>query len=109
MAKVFRPSTRESSILNKIESSKEYARRKSLSSLRDCADQLSNTISMKLVESKLVETTNAGSRLTKEGMQLLSAYRRFHDRCEAFVNEQFREFFPEQAAARRKSRDHRKH
>ena len=58
MAKVFRPSTRESSILNKIESSKEYARRKSLSSLRDCADQLSNTISMKLVESKLVETTN---------------------------------------------------
>ncbi len=58
---------------------------------------------------KLVETTNAGSRLTKEGMQLLSAYRRFHDRCEAFVNEQFRVFFPEQAAARRKSRDHRKH
>lgn len=58
MAKVFRPSTRESSILNKIESSKEYARRKSLSSLRDCADQMSNSIAMKLVESKLVETTN---------------------------------------------------
>jgi hypothetical protein len=58
MAKVFRPSTRESSILNKIESSKEYARRKALSSLRDCADQMSNSIAMKLVESKLVETTN---------------------------------------------------
>lgn len=58
MAKVFRPSTRESSILSKIESSKEYARRRSLNAIQDCIDGLANAIAMKLVEDKLVETTN---------------------------------------------------
>lgn len=58
MAKVFRPSTRESSILSKIESSKEYARRQALGSLRDCLDTLSNAIAMKLVENNLVETSS---------------------------------------------------
>jgi hypothetical protein len=58
MAKVFRPSTRESSILSKIESSKEYARRRSLNAIQDCIDSLANAIAMKLVENKLVETTN---------------------------------------------------
>lgn len=58
MAKVFRPSTRESSILSKIESSKERARRKALSDIRDCGEALANSIAMKLVENELVETTN---------------------------------------------------
>jgi hypothetical protein len=58
MAKVFRPSTRESSILSKIESSKEHARRRALSGLRDSAELLANGVAMKLVESALVETTN---------------------------------------------------
>jgi hypothetical protein len=58
MAKVFRPSTRESSILSRIESSKEYARRRSLNAIPDCIDALSNAIAMKLVEERLVETTN---------------------------------------------------
>ncbi len=58
MAKVFRPSTRESSILSKIESSKEYARRRSLNAIPDCIEALSNAIAMKLVEDRLVETTN---------------------------------------------------
>ncbi|NNF99842.1 MAG: hypothetical protein HKM93_10725 [Desulfobacteraceae bacterium] len=58
MAKVFRPSNRESNILSKIESSKEYARRQAISNTRDHLDVLSNTISMKLVENQLVETTN---------------------------------------------------
>jgi len=58
MAKVFRTSTREASILSKIESSKEYARRKAISSVRDSIEPLSNAIAMKLVESNLVETTN---------------------------------------------------
>ena len=58
MAKVFRPSTREASILSKIESSKEYARRKSIGAIRDCVDLLANGIAMKLVEESLVETTN---------------------------------------------------
>ena len=58
MAKVFRPSTRESTLLSKIESSKEYARRQAIAGIRDCMEPLSNAISMKLVETKLVETTS---------------------------------------------------
>ncbi len=58
MGKVFRPSNRESSILNKIESSKEHARRRSISAARDHVDTLANNIAMKLVESKIVETTD---------------------------------------------------
>ncbi|MFH0996926.1 MAG: hypothetical protein V1844_15740 [Pseudomonadota bacterium] len=53
MAKVFRPSTRESNILSKIESSKEHERRKAISGLKDCIEPLSNAIAM-----KLIETTN---------------------------------------------------
>jgi hypothetical protein len=58
MAKVFRPSSRESAILSKIESSKEYEKRRSIYKVKDCIDELSNAIAMKLVDSKLVETTN---------------------------------------------------
>ena len=58
MAKIFRPSSRESKILSRIESSKEYARRKAIGSIRDCIEPLSNAIAMKLVESNLVETTS---------------------------------------------------
>jgi hypothetical protein len=58
MGKVFRPSTRESSLLNKIESSKEYARRRAIGSAREHEDALGNAIAMKLVESQLVETTS---------------------------------------------------
>ncbi len=61
MAKVFRPSTRESSILSKIESSKEHARRQSINSIRDCSNSLSNAIAMKLIENNLIETTNKNS------------------------------------------------
>ncbi len=58
MAKIFRPSSRESKILSRIESSKEYARRKAIGSIRDCIEPLSNAIAMKLVETNLVETTS---------------------------------------------------
>jgi len=58
MSKVFRPSNRESSILSRIESSKERARRYAIKAVIDCMDALSNTVAMKLVESNLVETTN---------------------------------------------------
>ncbi len=61
MAKIFRPSSREESIISKIESSKEHARRKAINSVRDCIDPLSNAIAMKLVENSLVETTNKNS------------------------------------------------
>ena len=61
MAKVFRPSSRESSILSKIESTKEHMRRLAISRVRDCSEPLANAISSKLIENKLVETTNQNS------------------------------------------------
>jgi len=61
MGKVFRPSTRESSILSRIESSKEHARRLAISATKERTDALAAAIAMKLVDSKLVETTNKNS------------------------------------------------
>jgi hypothetical protein len=58
MGKVFRPSSRESTILSKIESTKEHKRRLAIGRLRDCSEPLSNAIAMKLVERNLIETTN---------------------------------------------------
>ena len=58
MAKVFRPSTRESAILSKIESSKEHAKRHSINSVREHLEMLSNSLAMKLVETGMIETTN---------------------------------------------------
>ena len=58
MGKIFRPSSRESSILSKIESSRERSRRQALYTLRDCIEPLANAVAMKLVEGKLVETRN---------------------------------------------------
>ncbi len=58
MGKVFRPSNREASILSRIESSKEMARRKAIGAAWDSAEPLANAIAMKLVETELVETTN---------------------------------------------------
>lgn len=58
MAKVFRPSNRESSILSRIESSKEHAKRTAINIVRDDPARFANPIAMKLVEEHLVETTN---------------------------------------------------
>lgn len=61
MAKIFRPSTREASILSKIESSKEHARRQAIYGIKDCLEPLSNAIATKLIENNLIETTNKNS------------------------------------------------
>ena len=58
MAKIFRPSTREASILSKIESSKEYAKKRAINSVKKCIEPLSNAIAMKLIENDIIETTN---------------------------------------------------
>ena len=58
MGKVFRPSSRESTILSKIESTKEHMRRLAISRVRDCSEPLAGAIAMKLVEKSLIETTN---------------------------------------------------
>ncbi|MFZ3044985.1 MAG: hypothetical protein WA151_03655 [Desulfatirhabdiaceae bacterium] len=56
MAKVFRPSTRESSILSKIESSKDHMRKTAIYNIRDHIDELANAIATKLIENNFVET-----------------------------------------------------
>jgi len=58
MAKVFRTSTREASILSKIESQKEYSRKRAINAIKDCIDPLANAIAMRLIDANLVETTN---------------------------------------------------
>ncbi len=42
---------------------------------------------------KLVERSSEGSRLTREGLELLWSYTRLRTRCEKFTDEQFRELF----------------
>jgi hypothetical protein len=61
MGKIFRPSSRESSILSRIESSKEHARRLAISAAKERTEALAAAIAMKLVDSNLVETTNKNS------------------------------------------------
>lgn len=61
MAKVFRPSTRESSILSKIESGKEHARKIAISAVKEHIEELANAISMKLIENRFVETLSKAS------------------------------------------------
>jgi len=93
MAKVFRPSTRESSILSKIESSKERARRKALTDLRDCSEELANAIAMKLVESSLVETTNKNV-LEEQIADCLDQLSRAHDFDIDYQSAPFRQIVP---------------
>jgi molybdate transport system regulatory protein len=42
---------------------------------------------------KIVETTASGSKLTSEGIALLSAYMRFRGDCEEFINNRFENLF----------------
>ncbi|MCK4390334.1 MAG: hypothetical protein KAV83_08880 [Desulfobacterales bacterium] len=58
MAKVFRPSRGESRILSRIESSKERARQLAIEQVKNVLEPLSNSLSMKLIEEKLVQTTS---------------------------------------------------
>lgn len=59
MSKRFRPNNQgESKLISKIESSKEYERRRAINLAGEKMDTLSNSIAMKLVESDLVETSN---------------------------------------------------
>lgn len=44
---------------------------------------------------KIVETTSEGSKLTREGLELLWAYTRLRNRCEKYVDAQFTELFEE--------------
>jgi hypothetical protein len=61
MPKIFRPNNKESLLLSRIESSKERDRRLSINMVRDHGEELSNSIAMKLVENKIVETRSKNS------------------------------------------------
>ena len=93
MAKVFRPSTREASILSKIESSQEYARRRTIGNVRDRIEPLSNAISMKLVENKFIETTDKNA-LQDQIAQCLEKLGRLEDFDIDFQTAPFRRIVP---------------
>lgn len=61
MAKIFYTGNREAKLLSKIESSKERERIKTISAIRDNLDMFSNKVSMKLIESGLIETVSKSS------------------------------------------------
>jgi len=61
MAKLFYTGNREAKLLSKIESSKERERIRTITTIRDNIDLFSNKVSMKLIESKLVETVSKSS------------------------------------------------
>jgi molybdate transport system regulatory protein len=48
---------------------------------------------------KIVERTSEGSKLTREGLELLWTYTRLRNRCEKFTDTQFSDLFDTQAPA----------
>ena len=61
MGKVFNVGSREAKLLSKIESSKEKEKRRILNALQENIDSFSNKVSMKLVETGLIETVSKNS------------------------------------------------
>ena len=61
MAKIFYTGNREAKLLSKIESSKERERIRTISTIRDNLDSFSNKVSMKLIETGLIETVSKSS------------------------------------------------
>ncbi|MCG8619483.1 MAG: hypothetical protein MI802_24950 [Desulfobacterales bacterium] len=61
MAKIFYTGNRESKLLSKIESSKERERIKTITTIRDNIDLFSNRVSMRLIETGLIETVSKSS------------------------------------------------
>lgn len=61
MGKTFHKGNRESQLLSRIESSKGFERRSSISRVREISDQLANSITSKLLESGFVETSSQNS------------------------------------------------
>jgi hypothetical protein len=94
MAKVFRQRTREASILSRIESSKEYYRRRAISGVRDCMEPLSNAVATKLVESELVETKNKNG-LETQVLKALEGLTRADDFDVDFLIAPFRQLVPQ--------------
>jgi hypothetical protein len=58
MAREHRPNARESAVISKLDHAKETQRVNALQLLREHLDNLSNRISIRLIEKRLVETTS---------------------------------------------------
>jgi hypothetical protein len=58
MAREHRPNARESAVISKLDHAKETQRTNAMHLLREHLDTLSNRITIKLIEQKLVETTS---------------------------------------------------
>lgn len=78
MGKVFRQSSRESKILSRIESNREYQRRQAQQQIPQCLDPLANALAQKLVENHLVETVSKNS-LEEEFRSILDTLARADD------------------------------
>ena len=61
MAKIFYTGNREAKLLSKIESSKERDRIRTISTIRDNIDAFTSKVSMKLIETGLIETVSKSS------------------------------------------------
>ncbi len=61
MAKIFYTGNREAKLLSKLESSKEHERIRTITAIRDNMDTFSNKVSMKLIETGLIETISKSS------------------------------------------------
>lgn len=58
MSRDYRPNARESAVISRLDHAKESQRSNALNLLREHLDNLSARIAMKLVEERLIETTN---------------------------------------------------
>lgn len=62
MSKRFRPeNSGESRLISRIETSKEYERRRSIQAVGEVTDSMANAVASKLVEQRLVETNNTNA------------------------------------------------
>jgi hypothetical protein len=58
MGREYRPNVRESAVISKLDHAKENQRLNAMNQLRENIDALSDRLAMKLIEERLIETTN---------------------------------------------------
>jgi hypothetical protein len=58
MGREYRPNVRETAVISKLDHAKENQRLNAMHQLRENIDALSDRVAMKLIEEKLIETTN---------------------------------------------------
>ena len=58
MARDYRPNVRESNVISRLDSAKEAARAAAINQLYEEGEKLANSVAMKLIEEKLIETKN---------------------------------------------------